>query len=121
MVPRKNKPQGTRSYMSPEQIRGQVLDGRADVYSFAASAYELVASRPPFRASSNQELLNKHVKEKPVSPQIYNPDVTKEFGELVVRMLSKKREDRPRDFHEVLMAMRTMKVFTSTDKAPVAE
>ncbi len=47
--------------------------------------------------------------------------MTKEFGELVVRMLAKKKEDRPRDFHEVLMAMRTMKVFTSTDKAPVTE
>src|ERR1041385_901151 len=34
---------GTRSYMSPEQIRGEDLDGRADVYSFAASAYEIVA------------------------------------------------------------------------------
>ena len=65
----KNKPQGTRSYMSPEQIRGQALDGRADMYSFAASAYELVTGRPPFRASSNQELLNKHVKEKPASPR----------------------------------------------------
>src|SRR5436853_2438779 len=38
---------GTRSYMSPEQIRGQPLDGRADIYSFGATAYEIVGSRPP--------------------------------------------------------------------------
>jgi serine/threonine protein kinase len=117
----KGKPQGTRSYMSPEQIRGWALDGRADVYSFAASAYELVTGRPPFRGSTNQELLNKHIKELPATPVQHNPDVTKEFGELVLRMLAKKREDRPRDFHEVLMAMRTMKVFKSDDKGPAAE
>ncbi len=117
----KSKPQGTRSYMSPEQIRGHILDGRADVYSFAASAYELVTGRPPFRASSNQELLNKHIKEKPASPVFYNADLTKEFGELMLRMLAKKKEDRPNDFHEVLMAMRTMKVFTSADKPSTAE
>jgi eukaryotic-like serine/threonine-protein kinase len=117
----KNKPQGTRSYMSPEQIRGHALDGRADVYSFAATAFELVTGRPPFRAGSNQELLAKHITEKAVSPVIYNPDVTKEFGDLVIHMLAKKKEDRPRDFHEVLMKMRTMKVFKSTDKAPIGE
>ncbi len=117
----KSKPQGTRSYMSPEQIRGLVLDGRADVYSFAASAYELVTGRPPFRASSNQGLLVKHIREKPVTPAQYNPDVTKEFGELVLRMLAKKKEERPGDFHEVLMAMRSIKVFKSTDKTPITE
>ncbi len=117
----RSKTQGTRSYMSPEQIRGHALDARADVYSFAASAYELTTGRPPFRGSSSQDLLNKHIKEKPITPAFYNPDVTKEFGELVVRMLAKKKEDRPHDFHEVLMAMRTMKVFKSTDKAPVQE
>ena len=113
----RNKPQGTRSYMSPEQIRGLALDGRADVYSFGAAAFELVTGRPPFRGSSNQDLLNKHIKEKPITPAFYNPDVTKEFGELVVRMLAKKKEDRPRDFHEVLMAMRTLKVFKDDAKA----
>ncbi len=46
---RKQKPQGTRSYMSPEQIRGEMLDGRSDIYGFAATAYELVTGRPPFR------------------------------------------------------------------------
>jgi serine/threonine-protein kinase len=116
---RKDKVQGTRSYMSPEQIRGEPLDGRADIYSFGASAYEIATTlpdrcgRPPFRATSNQELLQKHVFEKPQSPKLYNHDITDEFAELVLRMLAKKKQDRPRDFHEVLMALRTMKVFKS--------
>jgi len=108
---KKGKAQGTRSYMSPEQIRGQILDGRADIYSFAASAYEMVTFRTPFRGTSSQELLTKHMIEKPVSPCIHNPEVTKEFGEFLLHMLAKKREHRPRDFHEVLMKMRTLHVF----------
>jgi serine/threonine protein kinase len=115
---RKAKPQGTRSYMSPEQIRGLPLDARADVYSFGASAYELITGRPPFRAGSNQELLQKHISEKPTTPRVYNPDVTEEFADLILKMLSKKKEDRPRDFHDVLMKMRTMKVFKSTEAKP---
>jgi serine/threonine protein kinase len=111
---RKAKAQGTRSYMSPEQIRGQVLDTRADIYSFAATAFELVTGRPPFRAASSQELLVKHISEKPVSPRQYNPEVTEDFAALLLRMLSKKKEDRPKDFHEVLMAMRSMKVYSES-------
>jgi eukaryotic-like serine/threonine-protein kinase len=110
---RRQRAQGTRSYMSPEQIRGEALDTRADVYSFGASAYEVVTSRPPFRGASNQDLLNKHFHEKPQTPQIHNPDVTDEFAALVLRMLAKKKENRPKDFHEVLMAMRGMRVFKS--------
>jgi serine/threonine protein kinase len=118
MLRKRTKAQGTRSYMSPEQIRGQPLDGRADIYSFAASAYELATGRPPFRGMSNQDLLNKHITEKPVSPQLYNPDITDEFAALVLRMLSKKKQDRPRDFHEVLMALRTMRVFKTESSQP---
>ena len=70
-----------------------------------------MTGRPPFRAGSNQELLTKHIAEKPASPVVHNPDVTKEFGDLVLHMLAKKRDDRPRDFHEVLIKMRTLRVF----------
>jgi serine/threonine protein kinase len=108
---RKAKPQGTRSYMSPEQIRGQALDGRADVYSFGATCYEMVAGRPPFRGASSQDLLHKHILEKPLTPRHYNPEVTEEFADLILRMLAKKKEDRPRDFHEVLMQMRGLRVY----------
>jgi serine/threonine-protein kinase len=108
---------GTRSYMSPEQIRGLPLDARADVYSFGATCYEVVCGRPPFRAATPTDLLNKHFTEKPVSPKVFNADVTEEFGDLVLRMLAKRKEERPRDFHEVMMAMRPIRVF----KAPPAQ
>jgi len=108
---KKNKPAGTRSYMSPEQIRGQPLDGRADIYSFGAMCYEVVTGRPPFRAASSQELLTKHLTEKPITPKFHNPEVTDQFGELVLHMLAKKKEDRPRDFHQVLMQLRGIRVY----------
>jgi serine/threonine protein kinase len=111
LLHRKGKPQGTRSYMSPEQIRDELLDPRADVYSFGATVYEVVTGRPPFRGANAQDLLNKHLYEKPISPQAHNPDVTDEFAALVLRMLAKKKEERPQNFHDVLMKLKTMKVF----------
>ncbi len=108
---RKQKVQGTRSYMSPEQIRATPLDGRADIYSFGATCYELTTGRPPFRGMSSQDLLTKHITEKPLSPKNLNPALTEEFCQLVLRMLAKKREDRPKNFHEVLQALRTLRVF----------
>jgi len=72
-----------------------------------------VTGRPPFRGSSNQDLLSKHLTEKPVSPAMFNPEVTEEFGDLVLKMLSKKREQRPSNFHEILMALRKIRVFKS--------
>ena len=110
---RKSLTSGTRSYMSPEQIRNEPLDGRADIYSFGASMYEVTTNRPPFRAGSNQELLTKHISEKPASPQVHNPDLTDEFCDLVLQMLSKKREQRPPDFHQVLMKLRNIKIYKS--------
>jgi serine/threonine protein kinase len=97
--------------MSPEQIRGQSLDARADVYSFGATVYEIITGKPPFTGQSNQDLLQKHITEKPVSPRQLNKDITEDFAALVLKMLEKKKEDRPRDFHEVLMAMRNTRVF----------
>jgi serine/threonine protein kinase len=103
--------QGTRSYMSPEQILGQPLDGRADVYSFGATVYELVTNRPPFRGASEKDLLRKHLSEAAVSPQVANPELTDEFSKLILRMLAKKKDDRPASFHEVMMALNPMRIY----------
>jgi serine/threonine protein kinase len=118
---RRQKAQGTRSYMSPEQIRDQLLDQRADIYSFGATAYEVATGRPPFTGTSNQDLLQKHLTAPPAPPAAHNPEVTREFSDLVLRMLAKKKEDRPRDFHEVLMSMRTVRLFKSVQARPSAD
>lgn len=109
------KTSGTRSYMSPEQIRGDSLDARADLYSFGATMYELVSGRPPFRGLSPNDLLTKHLREKPVTPASFNPDVTDECANLIMRMLAKDRKERPQNFAEFLSTFRTIRVY-KTDK-----
>ena len=110
---RKGKPQGTPSFMSPEQIRDEMLDGRADIYSFAATWYELTTGRPPFRATSQTELLRKHLGEKPAPLVAYNDDVTEEFSKFILAMLEKKKENRPENFHKILMDMKKIRIFKS--------
>ncbi|MEZ6142429.1 MAG: serine/threonine-protein kinase [Zavarzinella sp.] len=104
------KAQGTPSYMSPEQILRKPLDGRADIYSLAATMYELTTGRPPFRGNTMNDLLSKHFGEKPITPQSHNKDLTDEFSALVLKMLAKKKEDRPPNCHEVLMTLRKIKI-----------
>ena len=91
----KSKVQGTRSYMSPEQIRGQVLDQRADVYSFGCTIHELIAGKPPFTGASSTELLNKHLKSTPPSLDALDRNVTMEFARLVRKTLAKDPAGRP--------------------------
>jgi serine/threonine protein kinase len=106
--------QGTKSYMSPEQIRGDVLDERADVYSFACTVHELVSGKPLFTGSSVNELLSKHLKSPPSSLEALRPSVTKEFAQLVRRSLSKKPKDRPKTVGEFLREFRAIRVFRAT-------
>jgi serine/threonine-protein kinase len=117
---RQKKAQGTPSYMSPEQIRKQPVDGRADIYGLGATYYELMTGRPPIRGNTITDLLNNQLIQKPISPQSHNKDITDEFAALVLKMLSKKKEERPATCHDVLIAMRKMKVF-KTDPDLVEE
>ena len=108
---RKKRPKGTPSFMSPEQIKDEFLDGRADIYSYACTLYELTTGRKPFVGSTQGDLLMRHFTEKAAAPSMYNKDLTDEFSALVLKMMSKKREDRPKNFHEVLIELRKVKIF----------
>ncbi len=106
---RRRRPQGTPSFMSPEQIRDEIVDGRADIYSYGCTLYELTTGRPPFRGTSMNDLLSRHFTEKPAPPVAYNADLTDEFSAFVLRMLAKNKTDRPANFHEVLIELRKVK------------
>lgn len=114
----KNKVKGTRTYMSPEQIRGETLDGRSDVYSFACVVFELLSGRPPFTGSSPNELLEKHLKASVPSVIVYNKNVTRECGDLLRRMMNKKRDGRPKSMWEVLQEFRNIQVFNRKPQPP---
>lgn len=115
----KRQPQGTPSYMAPEQIKDDPHDGRADVYSFGCTLYELTTGKKPFTGTSQQDLLTRHFVEKPVSPVSHNKDLTDEFGALVLKMMAKKREDRFPSFHEFLIALQKVKIYK--DERPEEE
>jgi len=102
---------GTRSYMSPEQIRGKPVDIRADVYSFGVLAYEVVAGRLPFVGQSAGDLLRKHIFEAP-PPIDKSRNVTPEFEKLLHKLLAKKEQDRIQTMGDFMKELRSVRIFT---------
>lgn len=106
----KGKIQGTRSYLSPEQIRCAALDQRSDIYSFGCTLFHLLAGQPPYTGKDTNDLLNKHLKSMIPSIEAYNRNVTPEFSKLLRAMMAKTPEGRPNSMAEILETLRTMKV-----------
>jgi serine/threonine-protein kinase len=107
----KAKVQGTRSYLSPEQIRGQVLDQRSDIYSFGCMLFELLAGKAPFTGSDTGQLLNKHLSSPPPLLTISNNKVTPDFALLVQRMLAKNPDRRPASMDSFLTEFKALRLF----------
>lgn len=114
----RSKIQGTLSYMSPEQIRGERLDFQSDVYSFGCLVYELAAGKVPFTGTSSDELLTKHLR-APV-PQLIaaNNAVTPEFSRLVASMMAKTPAERPAGMGGFIDAYENLRVFRVRPKPP---
>lgn len=88
---------GTPAYMSPEQCRGAALvDERADVYSLGVVLFELIAGQRPFSGSSAGEYMGQHLFCDPPSIDALVPNIPAECTELMVSLLCKNRESRPR-------------------------
>src|SRR5581483_9813512 len=85
---------GTPSYMAPEQVRGDPIDGRIDQYSLAVVAYELLAGRPPFSGDTPYATMLKHVHEAPPPPSSSNPGLDGTAERALLRALAKDPRDR---------------------------
>lgn len=112
MLAMKVKPQGTMSYMSPEQILGKPVDFKADVYSLGCTVYELVSGKKPYTGMTTKELLQKHLAGQIPSLEAANRNITPEFGALIRRTLAKKPEERPTlsDFRREVQSIAVFKV-----------
>jgi serine/threonine protein kinase len=87
---------GTPQYISPEQIMGDPMDIRGDFYSMGATLYHLVTGRFLFDGTL-EEMIKKHMTEKPPSLKQTAPHVSEAFGRIIRKLVAKKPEDRYQD------------------------
>jgi serine/threonine protein kinase len=117
----KSKVQGTRSYMAPEQIRGESLDARADIYSFGCTVFELIARRLPYTGVSAEDLLNKHLKATIPSMIAVNDNVTPQFNALIAKTMAKHRNERPKSMAEFVEELAAIRIFHNRPRKPDAD
>jgi len=85
---------GTPDYMSPEQLMGEELDARSDLYAAGVVLYECLTGRVPFEADSVYALVAKHLEEAPADPRGYHRDVPDQLAQLVLKAMAKQPADR---------------------------
>lgn len=86
---------GTPGYMAPEQVRGEDVDGRADVFALGCVLYECLAGRPAFAADDTEVLLSKLLVEAPTPVEHDCPSTPETLAETIAAMLAKAARDRP--------------------------
>jgi eukaryotic-like serine/threonine-protein kinase len=85
---------GSLNYMSPEQVRGEAVDQRSDLYSMGVSIYEMVTGQLPFRGHSNYSIMSAHLQETPQPPVVLRPDLPKGLSDIILMSMAKDPKDR---------------------------
>ena len=99
---------GTPEYMAPEQLMGDSIDARADIYAVGCVLYECLTGKTPITADTPVTLIAKVLEETPISPRIVNGEVPDALADLVMRCLAKDPASRPqsaRELHDAIEAI----------------
>ncbi len=107
---------GTIAYMSPEQLRGDALDARSDLYSLGVIAYECLTGHRPFRSASRSSVVLMHLQEEPEPLDEVLPELPGRLVDVVMSALEKLPEHRP----ESARAFRRALGAPTTTEAPIA-
>ncbi|MCC7343221.1 MAG: serine/threonine protein kinase [Bryobacterales bacterium] len=112
---------GSLYYMSPEQIRGEHVDARADLYSLGITLYELVTGKRPFGGDSGFAIMAEHLQKQPVPPVELDSRVPPALNSVILRSLAKSAADRYQDAAEFRAALRNVAFGPTTTQASVDE
>ena len=117
---------GSLHYMSPEQVMGEQLDARSDIYSVGVTLYQLVTGRLPFDGPSEYAIASGHLKSVPIDPLTLNSNLPPGLSKIVLKALAKPpggRFQTAREFLKALSSLRTGETTTVpmspySDRAP---
>jgi eukaryotic-like serine/threonine-protein kinase len=85
---------GSLHYMSPEQVMGERVDARSDIYSVGVTLYQLLTGRAPIDGSSEFAIASGHLKDTPPDPATINPNIPAKLCEIVMKSMAKSPDDR---------------------------
>jgi len=106
---------GTPAFSAPEQLRGEELDVRADIYSVGMTLYYLLTGRPAFEGENMVKLLAAVLEQAPPSPAAFRREISRELAQVVLRCLAKRPSDRFGGYEELRQALMPL---SSTAPAP---
>jgi len=101
---------GSVHYISPEQIRGEPLDARSDLYAVGVTLYEAITGRLPIQGQSFSEIINGHLQTMPPAPSRLNPAIPESLSAITLRALAKNPADRFQSATEFLTALDTVNI-----------
>src|SRR5437016_3614789 len=87
-------PVGTPDYMSPEQVIGEVVDGRSDLYSLGVILYQMITGTTPFHGETPMQIAAQQLQSPPPSPRLLRPDLSIATEQVLLRAMSKFPDDR---------------------------
>src|SRR5881396_2273777 len=111
---------GTVGYMSPEQVRGQAVDHRSDVFSFGAILYEMLSGRRAFHGESTADTMSAILKEDPPDLSDTNQNISPTLERLVNHCLEKNPEERFHSASDLAFALEALSGSTATSAQTVA-
>lgn len=97
---------GTPKYMSPEQVEGQVVDQRSDIYSLGIILYEMVTEKTPFDGDTALSIALKHKTQAPPEPREFNAQIPENLSLVILKCLEKDKQKRYQRAEEVLSELR---------------
>jgi serine/threonine-protein kinase len=108
---------GTVPYMAPEQIQGEQLDGRSDVYALGCVAYRCLTGQLPFPRESDMATVEAHMHEPPPRVTDLRPDLPPALDAIVARAMAKTKEERQPSCADLTVAMRAVLAGVETTHA----
>lgn len=111
---------GTISYMSPEQLLGQRVDLRSDIFSFGVVLYETLTGHGPFANENSIDMMHAILHEEPKPPHAIKPDLPRDFQRILAKAMAKAPKERYQTIKELSAELKSLKGDIESGKATAA-